>query len=190
MASMKERLAALFRRLGGRLGIDREGRTVWVWLLPPCIGIVSAVLVAFMPGLPNDVGWVYRLPFAFFALLTMTAIASIYLITFDDLTRTTPTYVMTPWVVNELTAAGVKPENILFLGSFGTHRCMTADEIRIKLGKDIATKYAWMNHNAFDCLKEVGTTSRKNKILLNQTFMGADLKICLSGIKVHYDAEI
>ena len=109
-------------------------------------------------------------------------------ITFDDLTRTTPTYVMTPWVINELTAAGVKPENILFLGSFGTHRCMTAQEIQIKLGKDIATKYAWMNHNAFDCLKEVGTTSRKNKILLNQTFMGADLKICLSGIKVHYDA--
>jgi hypothetical protein len=84
MASVKERLAALFRRLEGRLGIDREGRTVWVWLLPPCIGIVSAVLVAFMPGLPNDVGWVYRLPFAFFALLTMTAIASIYLITFDN----------------------------------------------------------------------------------------------------------
>jgi hypothetical protein len=109
-------------------------------------------------------------------------------ITFDDLTRTTPTYVMTPWVIGELLAAGVKPENILFLGSFGTHRCMTADEIRLKLGKDIGNKYAWMNHNAFDCLKEVGTTTRKNKVLLNQTFMGADLKICLSGIKVHYDA--
>jgi hypothetical protein len=84
MASIKERLAALFRRLEGRLGIDREGRSVWVWLLPPGVGIVSAALVAFMPGLPSDVGWVYRLPFAFFALLTMTAIASIYLITFDN----------------------------------------------------------------------------------------------------------
>jgi len=84
MAPFKERLAALFRRLEGRLGVDREGRTVWVWLLPPCVGIVSAVLVAFMPGLPNDVGWVYRLPFAFFALVTMTAIAGIYLITFDN----------------------------------------------------------------------------------------------------------
>jgi hypothetical protein len=84
MASLKERLAALFRRLERRLGIDREGRSVWVWLLPPCIGIVSAVLVAFMPGLPDDVGWVYRLPFSFFALVTMTLIASIYLITFDN----------------------------------------------------------------------------------------------------------
>jgi hypothetical protein len=84
MASLKDRLAALFRRLERRLGIDREGRSVWVWLLPPCIGIVSAVLVAFMPGLPDDVGWVYRVPFSFFALVTMTAIASIYLITFDN----------------------------------------------------------------------------------------------------------
>src|ERR1039457_3026032 len=84
MASAKERLAAHFRRLEGRPGIDREGRTVWVWLLPPCIGIVSAVLVAFMPGLPNDVGWVYRLPFAFFALLTMTAIHPISLTPFDN----------------------------------------------------------------------------------------------------------
>ncbi|MBZ5581245.1 MAG: lactate racemase domain-containing protein [Acidobacteriia bacterium] len=109
-------------------------------------------------------------------------------ITFDDLTRTTPTHAMVPWVLGELEAAGLQPENILFLGSFGTHRCMTAEEIRTKLGKDIATRYAWMNHNVFDCLKEVGTTTYKNKILLNQTFMGADLKVCLSGIKVHYDA--
>jgi hypothetical protein len=77
-------LAALFRRLEGRLGIDREGRSVWVWLLPPGIGVVSAVLVAFMPGLPDDLGWVYRLPFSFFAFVTMTLIASIYLITFDN----------------------------------------------------------------------------------------------------------
>ncbi len=84
MATRKEELAAFFRGIERRLGIDREGRTVWVWLLPPGVGIVSAVLVAFMPGLPTDLGWVYRLPFSLFALVTMTLIASIYLITFDN----------------------------------------------------------------------------------------------------------
>jgi hypothetical protein len=84
MATRKEGLAAFFRGIERRLGIDREGRTVWVWLLPPAVGIVSAVLVAFMPGLPTDLGWVYRLPFSLFALVTMTLIASIYLITFDN----------------------------------------------------------------------------------------------------------
>ncbi len=109
-------------------------------------------------------------------------------ITFDDLTRTTPTYTIAPWVVSELRAAGIRDENVLFLGSFGTHRAMTALEIQKKLGKEIALNYAWMNHNVFDCLKEAGTTSFKNKVLLNQTFLAADLKICLSGIKVHQDA--
>ena len=61
MATRKEGLAGFFRGIERRLGIDREGRTVWVWLLPPAVGIVSAVLVAFMPGLPTDLGWVYRL---------------------------------------------------------------------------------------------------------------------------------
>jgi hypothetical protein len=40
----------------------------------------------------------------------------------------------------------------------------------------------------FDNVKEAGTTTRGNKVLLNQTFLAADLKICISGIKVHQDA--
>ncbi len=36
-------------------------------------------------------------------------------ITFDDLTRTTPTYQVTPWVVGELRAAGIADEDIVFL---------------------------------------------------------------------------
>jgi nickel-dependent lactate racemase len=109
-------------------------------------------------------------------------------ITFDDLTRTTPTYQVTPWVVEQLRAAGVADENILFLTSYGTHRAMTAAEVRKKLGEDVARRFAWVNHNAFANLKEVGTTSFGNRIQLNQTFLAADLKICLSGIKVHNDA--
>jgi nickel-dependent lactate racemase len=109
-------------------------------------------------------------------------------VTFDDLTRTTPTYTVTPWVVGELKAAGIKDENILFLSSYGTHRAMTALEIQKKIGKEIAARYAWMNHNTFDNVKDVGETTFKNRVRLNQTFLAADLKICLSGIKVHQDA--
>ena len=109
-------------------------------------------------------------------------------ITFDDLTRATPTYTVVPWVLAELKAAGIRDENILFLGSFATHRPMTAIEVEKKIGKDMARKYAWLNHNCFYGTKEIGTTSFKNKIQINQTFMAADLKVTLSGIKVHYDA--
>jgi hypothetical protein len=65
---------------------------------------------------------------------------------------------------------------------------MTQEEVARKLGPRIARGYAWTNHNAFDNVKETGTTTRGNKVLLNQTFLGADLKICISGIKVHQDA--
>ncbi len=109
-------------------------------------------------------------------------------VTFDDLTRTTPTYTVTPWIVQELQSAGIKEENILFLSSYGTHRPMTALEVQKKLGREIALRYAWMNHNVFDSLKDVGETSFRNRVRLNQTFLAADLKICLSGIKVHQDA--
>jgi lactate racemase len=109
-------------------------------------------------------------------------------ISFDDLTRTTPAFAVTPWVVAELAKAGIKDENILFIGSFGTHRAMTQEEVGRKLGPQIAKKYAWLNHDVMDNVKEVGTTTRNNKILLNQTFLASDLKICISGIKVHQDA--
>ena len=109
-------------------------------------------------------------------------------ISFDDLTRTTPAYTVTPWLMAELSKAGIKDENVLFIGSFGTHRAMTQEEVGRKLGADIAKRYAWLNHDVFDNVKEVGATTRGNKILLNQTFLGADLKICISGIKVHQDA--
>jgi hypothetical protein len=84
MAAIKGELEAAFRRLEGKLGIDREGRSVWVWLLPPAIGLATAVLVPFMPGLPAAMGLVDRITLALFGLITMTVIASIYLISFDN----------------------------------------------------------------------------------------------------------
>lgn len=84
MASFTARVAAGIRRFERRLGIDREGRSVWVWLLPPIIGLITAFLVPFMPGLPSEMGLVDRITLSIFAFVTMTAIASIYLISFDN----------------------------------------------------------------------------------------------------------
>ncbi len=137
---------------------------------------------------PREIAAQIARPFGTGTLRELAQGKKTVVITFDDLTRTTPTYTVAPLIAAELEAAGIKEENILFLGSFGTHRPMTAAEIQKKLSKEVATRYAWMNHDAFDNLKDVGQTSFKNRVLLNQTFLAADLKICLSGIKVHQDA--
>jgi hypothetical protein len=84
MVATKGKLETAFRRLEGKLGIDREGRSVWVWLLPPGIGLATAILVPFMPGLPAAMGLFDRITLAVFGLITMTVIASIYLISFDN----------------------------------------------------------------------------------------------------------
>lgn len=84
MSSIKARVEAGFKRLESQFSIDREGRTVWVWLLPPGMGLVTAVMVLFMPGLSSGMGLFGRVTLASFGLLAVTTIASIYLIAFDN----------------------------------------------------------------------------------------------------------
>ncbi|MFZ4855580.1 MAG: lactate racemase domain-containing protein [Desulfuromonadaceae bacterium] len=106
-------------------------------------------------------------------------------ITFDDLTRPTPIHAVAPLVVEELLAAGVPAERIVFLGSYGTHRSLEQDEAVRKLGQELLKKFAWINHNIWDNLTEVGTTSAGNVITINRTFAESDLRITLSGVKIH-----
>ena len=111
-------------------------------------------------------------------------------ITFDDLTRPTPTFTVMPWVMGELRAAGVRDENVLLLTAYGAHRAMTLPEVQSKLGKEPPIRFAWQNHNVFENLKDVGTTSFKNRIRLNQTFVASDFKMCISGVKGHEEAGL
>ena len=109
-------------------------------------------------------------------------------ITFDDLERPTPAHELAPLVLEELKAAGVADDNILFLAAIGTHRALPSDEVVRKLGKEIEQRYSWINHNCYENLKEIGISSRKNRIKVNQNFAAADLRITLNGIKVHQRA--
>ena len=106
-------------------------------------------------------------------------------ITFDDLTRPTPTAEVVPFVLEELAAAGVPDRGIVFLGSYGTHRNLEQDEVVRKLGKDVTRRFPWINHNIWENCKDVGTTSYKTPVQVNQTFVSADVKVSISGVKVH-----
>lgn len=109
-------------------------------------------------------------------------------ITFDDLTRPTPTQPVLRMLIDDLRAAGLEDRNVLFVTSYGTHRPMTHAEARAKLGDWVVENFAWLNHNVHHNLVEVGTTSRGNRIELNEHFVGADLRITVSGIKGHHIA--
>jgi len=109
-------------------------------------------------------------------------------ITFDDLTRPTQIKKILPMLVDDLRAAGLRDENILFLTSYGSHRPMLHGEVKAKLGDFIVNNFEWVNHNPFENLTEVGMTSRGNKIKVNHLFAGAGLRITVSGLRGHPEA--
>ncbi len=108
-------------------------------------------------------------------------------ITFDDLTRPTPTLDVLPQVIAELKLGGIKDENILFLTSYGTHRPIHQIDAARKLG-EFADRYPWLNHNIFENLADVGRTPRGNRIKVNRHFMQADVRVTISGLKLHGNA--
>ncbi len=107
------------------------------------------------------------------------------IITFDDLTRPTPTLEVVPHVIAELKLGGIRDEGILFLTSYGSHRPMEQGEVTSKLGGENVDRYVWLNHNIFENLADVGKTSRGNRIKVNRHFAQADLRVTISGIKAH-----
>jgi nickel-dependent lactate racemase len=93
-----------------------------------------------------------------------------------------------PHVIAELKQGGIKDENIMFLGSFGSHCLMRQPEVRAKLGSDIVQRYPWVNHNCWENLVDVGETSRGNRVKVNHHFAKADLRVTVSGVKMHGQA--
>jgi len=106
-------------------------------------------------------------------------------ITFDDCARPTPAGRVVPFVLEELHAAGVSDDKIFFHASYGTHSPMYQMDFVAKLGPDIVARYPVWNHDCFNGVVQVGTTSEGMPVKLSKRFLDADLKICISGIKPH-----
>jgi len=75
------RVERWLRALERRLGMDRRGRTVWVWAIPPVIGLFSGVVAVFI-SLPTEASWTVRVILGIFGFVSMTSIAVIYLLSF------------------------------------------------------------------------------------------------------------
>jgi hypothetical protein len=76
-------LSPHFRRFERYLGIDRRGRTTWVWIFPLAVGLAAGGISPFMPGLPEVFGMFGAIFFGVFAFVTMTIISVLYMIAFD-----------------------------------------------------------------------------------------------------------
>jgi nickel-dependent lactate racemase len=105
-------------------------------------------------------------------------------ITFDDISRPTPVHLIAEHVVNELNAAGIDDDHILFICAQGSHQALTHAEARVKLGP-VFTRCPWKPHNVHNNNIDVGRTSWNTMVQLNGYLVKADVKIVIGAIRDH-----
>ena len=75
------------RRMEAALGINRHDRTVWIWALPPAIGLITAILFGYVAGLPGfagDMPLALRIAGGVFGFVLMTLLSGMTLAWFGD----------------------------------------------------------------------------------------------------------
>jgi hypothetical protein len=108
------------------------------------------------------------------------------LIVVDDLGRPTRAEAVIPSVLAILTGAGVSPDRISFLVATGSHRPLKEEEIRRKLGSDVAARFPVANHDAFGSdLCHLGRLPSGLPVIVNRRIAEADLVVGISCVIPH-----
>lgn len=105
----------------------------------------------------------------------------------DDLTRPTPVYKLLPPLTRRLARAGIPKEAITILVATGTHRPMTTEELRAKLGSETLSQYRVVNHDYRVAKDQVqlGTTPSGIPITVNRLVAESDFVIGVGNIVPH-----
>lgn len=108
----------------------------------------------------------------------------------EDQTRPSPVGEVAIPLINELNALGIGDENIEVIIGRGTHREMTEDEMRTKLGDEVLRRVKVSIHDADDKanLVDMGITSRGTPCWANRKVVEAGLSVGIGTINPHYFA--
>jgi lactate racemase len=105
-----------------------------------------------------------------------------------DITRPLPSDRLLPWLFEEL--SHVKPENVTIVNGTGSHRPNTEEELVAMVGREVASNYRVVNHNAHepDTLAFAGRSPEGRDVYLNREYVEADKRIVLGFIEPHFMA--
>ena len=105
----------------------------------------------------------------------------------SDITRPMPTYAVMPFLLDELSGAGVSDKDITLVFALGSHR-KHSDAEKIKLaGEETFRRIACVDGDTADCV-HLGITSRGTPVDIVRCVAEADRRICLGNIEYHYFA--
>ncbi|MCZ7558362.1 MAG: nickel-dependent lactate racemase [Bacteroidia bacterium] len=104
-----------------------------------------------------------------------------------DKTRRAASDLVLPLLLDELTAAGVRDEQVSILFATGTHAGQSPEERAALLGEGIMRRYRVVEHDSRDTEASVyvGRTKYGTPILLNRLVVEADL-VLIAGTVVHH----
>jgi len=106
-------------------------------------------------------------------------------IIFDDMTRPTQCSRIVPHVLAELGEAGIKDEHVRFIVALGAHGADNRLDFVKKLGEEVVERFPIYNHNPFENLQDLGTTTMGTPVQINSEVMACDLKIGIGSIIPH-----
>ena len=104
----------------------------------------------------------------------------------SDITRPLPSYVVLPPVLDELTRAGIRDEDITIVFGLGSHRAHTEEEMRSLVGDAVYDRV-----RCIDSIGEfihMGESTRGTPYDVFADVVRADKRICLGNIEYHYFA--
>ena len=104
-----------------------------------------------------------------------------------DITRPVPNKIILPPILTTLESSGIARENISILIATGIHRPNLGDELIALVGEEIAANYRVVNHYAKEreTHTHLGQTSRGTEVLIDSTYINAELKITTGFIEPH-----
>ncbi|UCD73105.1 MAG: nickel-dependent lactate racemase [Candidatus Bathyarchaeota archaeon] len=108
----------------------------------------------------------------------------------DDITRTTPTNLLLPPILDKLKSSGTSKDDIKVLVALGTHRRMTEREMKEKYGAEIVEDYEFVNHDFDDetQLMYLGDIAGEVPVWINKAFLKADIRIVTGNVIPHFNA--
>lgn len=107
----------------------------------------------------------------------------------DDITRPTLAAKILPLVLEKIEKGGIPDEDIALFIALGTHRPMTEEELRTKLGDGVRERYRVINREyLYGDFVSLGATESGTPIEIDREVLNADLKIAVGNVVPHVSA--
>jgi lactate racemase len=104
----------------------------------------------------------------------------------DDLTRPTPAAEILKVLLSRLSDKGFPRENITIVMAIGTHEVMEREALETKLGKNVASTYKVVQHNAWqNDLVPIRIPGDEKVVKINPEVAQSDLRLGISSILPH-----